>query len=409
MVAYHYPPSHGSSGIQRTLKFSTYLHEFGWDPMILTVTPRAYEKVSESQMAEIPDGIVVERAFGLDTARHLSIHGRYLRWMAQPDRWVTWWPAAVLAGRRMIRDHRPTVIMSTYPIASAHLIARTLHRLSGLPWVADFRDSMTEPGYPRDKRTWAIHRSLERDIVHVCTRAVFTTQGTLAMYRSRYPDVPPERWTVIENGFDEENFRDAEVRASKPLGAPGQIVLVHSGILYPEERDPQPLFAALRELKDEQTLDGKSLRLILRAPGNEAHYKEAVSQYEIDDIVTIAPSVDYSSALREMMRADGLLLMQGAICNHQIPAKLYEYARAGRPIIALTDFAGDSARLLKEMGCRHVADMVDPNSIRAVFRSFIADWRAGELRGVNRAIADNHSRKARTIELAKLLNELTTR
>jgi hypothetical protein len=169
-----------------------------------------------------------------------------------------------------------------------------------------------------------------------------------------------------------------------------------------------PLFAALRELKDEETLDARRLRLILRAPGNEAHYKATVSRYGIDDIVAIEPSVDYSSALREMMEADGLLLMQGAICNHQIPAKLYEYARAGRPILALTDFAGDSARLLKEMGCRHIADMADRKSIHDVLRSFIAEWRAGELRGVDRGIADRHSRKARTAELAKLLNELTT-
>lgn len=409
IVAYHYPPSHGSSGIQRTLKFSTYLREFGWEPMILTIAPRAHERVSESQMGEIPRDMVVKRAFGLDTARHLSVRGRYLRWMAQPDRWVSWWPAAVLAGLRMTRRYRPAVIMSTYPIASAHLIAQTLHRLTGLPWVADFRDSMTEPGYPRDNRTWRIHRRLEGEFVHACTRAIFTTQGTLEMYRSRYPDVPPTRWAVIENGFDEENFRDAETGTFEPLGAPGQMVLVHSGILYPQERDPLPLFAALRELKSEGVLDGKKLRLILRAPGTEAHYKATAAQFGIDDIVSIEPSVDYASALREMMRADGLLLMQGVICNHQIPAKLYEYARAGRPILALTDFAGDTARLLKEMGCTHIADMADQGSISAVLRAFIADWRAGELRGVDREVADRHSRKARTAELAGLLDELIAR
>ena len=373
IVAYHYPPSHGSSGIQRTLKFSTYLRDFGWEPMVLTVSPRAYEQVSESQMREIPAGLVVKRAFGLDTARHLSIGGRYVRWMAQPDRWVSWWPAAVIAGIRMIRRHRPAVIMSTYPIASAHLIARSLHRFAGLPWVADFRDAMTEPDYPRDKATWAVHRRLEGEIVHSCAKAVFTTRGTLAMYADRYPDIPAERWAVIENGFDEENFRDAENGLERqPLGSAGQLVLVHSGLLYPEERDPRPLFAALRRLKDEGAVNAERFRLILRATGKDAHYKAMVAQCGIGDIVTIEPSVAYRAALQEMMRADGLLLMQAVICNHQIPAKLYEYARAGQPILGLTDHAGNTAELLREMGCapyrRHCRCDVNPPDADLIHR-----------------------------------------
>jgi hypothetical protein len=41
MIAFHYPPMHGSSGIQRTLKFSQYLPRSGWEPIILSAHPRA--------------------------------------------------------------------------------------------------------------------------------------------------------------------------------------------------------------------------------------------------------------------------------------------------------------------------------------------------------------------------------
>ena len=76
LIAYHYPPVKISSGIQRTLKFSAYLRENGWEPMVLTISPRAYEQTSDDQIAEIPEGMVVERAFGLDTSRHLAIGKR---------------------------------------------------------------------------------------------------------------------------------------------------------------------------------------------------------------------------------------------------------------------------------------------------------------------------------------------
>src|SRR5262249_45774878 len=146
---------------QRTLKFSDYLREHGWSPVVLTVSPRAYEKVSDDQLKEIPADVPVERAFCLDTARHLAVRGRYFRWMVQPDRWVTWWFDGVRRALGIARRSRPDAIMSTYPIASAHLIASTTARLTGIPWLADFRDSMTEPGYPRDPLTWRVHRRLE--------------------------------------------------------------------------------------------------------------------------------------------------------------------------------------------------------------------------------------------------------
>lgn len=408
LIAFHYPPFKGSSGIQRTLKFSTYLREYGWEPMVLTVSPRAYEQVSDDQAAEIPQGLIVERAFGLDTSRHFAIGNRYPGWLAQPDRWISWLPGATLRGYRMIRRYRPSAILSTYPIATAHFIGLCLQRLSGIPWVADFRDSMTEPGYPRDALTWRIHRRLEGAIVRHCASAVFTTDGTRQMYAERYPDKLASCWSVIENGFDEENFRDAESRLdATPLGQPGQLTLLHSGILYPEERDPRPFFEALRVLRDAGDISPERLQVILRATANDHRYRPLLIEAGIADIVKLAPTVDYQLALQEMLRADGLLLFQGSVCNHQIPAKLYEYLRAGRPIFALTDPTGNTADVLRSAKATHIANISDATEIAASLRQFLRTVRDGTTKGTLREIADMHSRRARTQELAALLGKLT--
>src|SRR6185295_18814484 len=129
MVAFHYPPFSGGSGIHRTLKFTQYLPEFGWQPVVLTASRQAYR--SQNGQRAIPQGIEIARAFALDTKRHLSFRGKYLQSLALPDQWVSWWPAAVARGLSLIRRHRPKVIWSTYPIATAHLIGLTLHRLTG--------------------------------------------------------------------------------------------------------------------------------------------------------------------------------------------------------------------------------------------------------------------------------------
>lgn len=407
MIAYHYPPAKGSSGIQRTLKFSAYLRDLGWEPIVLTVSPRAYSQTSDDQMAEIPAGAVVARAFAFNAAKTLALAGRYPGWLAQPDRWVSWWPAGVWQGLGLIRRYRPAAIFSTFPIATAHLIALTLRRLSGLPWLADCRDSMTEPGYPPDPLTWKTNRRLEAAMVRHCSRAIFTTPGARRMYAERYPEIDPSRWAVIENAFDEDNFRAAEQVFEAPPAQPDKpVTLVHSGILYPAERDPRPFFSALAKLKAAGEIGSASLQVVLRAAGNEAEYRTMLQELGLTDIVHLPSPVSYREALQEMLGADGLLLFQGASCNHQIPAKLYEYFRAGRPILALADPAGDTANALRAASAQTIADIANEEDIVGALRTFLAGVRGGTLAGVAREAAARHSRQSRTRELAALLDEV---
>ena len=106
MVAFHFPPLAGSSGIQRTLRFAAHLPSFGWQPTVLTAHPRAYERTSQDLMSEVAPDVVVERAFALDTRRHLSARGRYPWWLASPDRWTSWRWGAAVSGGRLIRKRR---------------------------------------------------------------------------------------------------------------------------------------------------------------------------------------------------------------------------------------------------------------------------------------------------------------
>jgi hypothetical protein len=409
MIAYHFPPVSGSSGIQRTLKFIAYLLDFGWSAQVLTVSPSVYEKTSEDQMHEIPPQIFVRRVFALDTAKHLSYKGRYLGCMALPDRLVSWCFGGLLAGLAMIRKYRPQVIWSTYPIASAHLLGLLLHRISGIPWVADFRDSMTEDNYPVNPSQRRVYRWIEKQTVKYCTRAVFTTPGAVRMYAERYPEVPVERWALIANGYDEENFVSAELSdayAQALASKSGKIVLLHSGILYPSERDPAQFFMALAELLRVGTIDAYSFKVILRATGHDDMHRQAILKYGLEDIVFLEPSVSYESALAEMLVVDGLLVFQAANCNHQIPAKIYEYLRAKRPILALTDPSGDTAGVLKDAGLSLIAPLDDQAAIAKLITDFVSDLDKTARAIAGAEVIASQSRKARASLLAKMLEDI---
>jgi len=403
MVAYHFPPFAASTGIQRTLGFARHLPAFGWEPLILTAHPRAYEHRSDEHI-NVSFPMIVEHAFALDSALQLSLGGRYAAFTARPDRWISWWLGAVPKGLAMIRKYRPDAIWTTYPIATAHKIGCTLHRLSGLPWIADFRDPMAQDGYPEDPKTWQSFKRIEEATLRKAARAVFVTHGAARMYRNRYAELPETRIGVVENGYEEESFAALPGAETSPLN-PGRITLLHSGVVYPNERDPTQLFAALRRLMNEDPRLADRLRIRLRASGHDSLLARLIEASGVAQIVELAPSVPYREALQEMMRADGLLVLQAANCNDQVPAKVYEYLRCGRPILALTDPAGETAALLRRARADTIAPLDSEEQIHSALRLFLAQTLAGRPVLPDPAFAREGSRRARTREFAGMLEE----
>ena len=405
MIAYHFPPIKVSSGIQRTLRFAQYLPENGWSPIVLAPHPRAYIATSDEDMGQLA-GMEVHRTFALDSGRHLSLRGRYPRLAALPDRWSSWWLGAVPAGLNLIRKFRPDVIWSTYPIATAHLIGLTLHRLTGIPWVADFRDPMAQADYPSDRLTWKSFDWIERQTAKHASAITFTTPGALREYARRYPD-RAGRFSLIENGYDENAFATASRGLEIPPRLPGRpFTLLHSGVIYPIERDPRQLFAALSSLLRQGEVSPDLLHIVLRASGHDAYLQELIGHFGIESIVTLAPPIPYAAALREMLTVDGLLILQADNCNDQIPAKLYEYLRARRPILGLADPGGDTGNTLLSAGIDTIAPLESETAIVAALQRFIGKIKMSDAPIASEAVILAASRRGRTEEFSRLLNRI---
>jgi len=413
MIAYHFPPYKGSSGVQRTLRFTQHLPGLGWRPVVLSIDPGAYEETSAAMGNEVPPDLKVIRSRGFDTARHLSLFGRYPRTLATPDRWTTWRFDGVRKALQLTRGGGIDAIWSTFPIATAHTIGIHTATRSGLPWIAEFRDPMWQGTYPPDpvvNRSWKL---LEERIFRVADAIVVTTPGAAAAYRERFPTFPAERLVVIENGYDEETFQRAEATlAGAPASArvPGRpFTLLHSGVIYRSERDPTALFAALASLKARGVIDRNRLRIVLRASGDDDGFRRDVDAKGIGDIVELEPAIDYLDALQEMVNVDGLLLLQAANCNAQVPAKLYEYLRARRPILALTDPAGDTAKTLDNAGAGLIAPLDSQERIESALEQFMHQLSTDTWRRPTELAVARCSRAARTTELARLLELVRSR
>ncbi|WP_019140770.1 glycosyltransferase [Noviherbaspirillum massiliense] len=407
IIAFHFPPQAASSGIQRTLSFSRHLGRYGWEPLVLSAHPMAYSAKNPSQLASIPSSVVVRRPYALDAKRHLGLFGRYPGILALPDRWISWWFSAVPAGLALIRKYKPEVIWSTFPIATSHLIGLTLHRLTGIPWIADFRDPMLQPGHPE---TWLQRRCfawIERQAIRHCCKAVFTTHSALDSYRQRFPGIAPDKFMVIENGYDEEGFQG--IAGPSPSGNANnverRITLLHSGVLYPDGRDPSSFFEAISRLKADGRASPSSLSVILRATGDAPYFLGLAKKHAVDDIVRIEPPLPYREALREMLEADGLLAIQGTPFNTQVPAKIYEYFRARRPIFALVDPRGETARVLEAAGFRNIVPIDSADRIVHALPEFISDIRQGRALCASDELIAASSRAHRARQLATLFSQ----
>lgn len=406
MVGFHFPPSTLSSGHLRFLAFTKYLPSLGWNPIVLTARANIYERSDPATVDMIPPDMRVYRPFSLDARRHMGFRGKYPSLLARPDRWISWWPTAVFSGLRIMRKYRVHAIWSTYPIMTAHVVARTLSRMGDIPWIADFRDPVASSVAEQDRATVASQMAWEQRVLSRAACSVFTTPGAARLSARSYPQAFSQgRIRCIPNGYDEDDFAGLVAEPASTEGGP--LHFVHAGILYPDGRNPSAFFHALAALRRSGSLKPGTIRVTLRGSGAEEIYEKEIKKLGLTDMVFLSPFLPYKEVLEEQSKAAGLLLFQGDRYDSQIPAKLYEYLRLGKPIFSLVGERGDTAAVLREAGGATIAPLNDPILIGKRFLTFIDVARAHGAGAFVRQNVQQYSREHAAELLAKVLNDVS--
>lgn len=387
VVAFHYPPDNTSTGVLRTLKFTQYLGKHGWASEVLSVPTQRYPSCDDGLSAQIPAHARVTRVWAPDLSKSLSIRGRYPGFVAFPDRYWPWCLSAVREGLRIIRERQVEAIFATSPVPSALLIGLLLKRRTGLPLIIDFRDPWVDNATPPVRRffeSW-----LERRFMRAADRIICNTPALRRDFLARYPEVPPERFVTITNGYDERDFADlADVQPSP------YFEIIYAGMLQREHRNPDPLLRAARLALDRGWLERKDLRLSFLGAdrwGGSEEFAARIAELGLTDITEVRPErIGYRDALRRMAAAAVLLvLLHGEGQSDQVarnrewwgltvPAKVYEYLRIGRQMLVLVD-GGAVAELLRDT---NAGSPVPPHDVEAIARelqSLYGRWKAGEL------------------------------
>jgi glycosyltransferase involved in cell wall biosynthesis len=428
LLTYFYPPL-GGAGVQRSLKFSRYLPDFGLTPTVICADTDGYPH-DPSLLAEIPQNVAVIRIpHSTALSRILALrqrwrldpshgtHGqpgaeqlrsaRAFRWRDRvlstwaalhfPDDKANWSRAAARIAMHAMAVAPIDIVLSSSPPISAHLTAWRVARRVGVPWVADFRDLWTNnPAYTAPAWRRSLDKRLEQRLLTaadgvVTVSAPFEAE-LMAAVRSNVPTV------VIPNGYDEDDFAPLHPTPSDP----DKFRVIHAGTFY-GPRSPEPFLIGVQHWLEQHPELRNRLRIrFIGAIGSR--FDAAINAFAVrwPGVLELGGYIDHSKMLAELVAADALLLVVGSgdATGGWVPGKLFEYLRAGQPILVLGSGESEVARLVRDSAAGEVVEEDRIHEVGAVLDRWVLD---GDLPKPDPARATPYERKLLSRRLADFL------
>jgi glycosyltransferase involved in cell wall biosynthesis len=384
LISHAFPPS-GASGAHRPVKMAKFLARAGWRVSVVTARAARYPLRDDSLAGLVPETVSVHRAFSVEPPSRRRVAGgdlgssaagagagvarrlnRRMRSLLVPDELVGWLPFAVAAALRIHARQRCDAILSTAPELTNHLVARVVSRVTGLPWIADFRDPCAFNPFSglRSRAQTVLLRRFERNVIRAATLTLATTEPMAEFFKAEYPEVARERVRVLTNGFDPDDF------AGVPVARGPEFAVTHAGALY-GLRTALPFLAGVRALLDRSPRLARDLRCRFLGVVPERERAE-IARLGLSEVVTAPGHVSHRETLARLVASDLLLLLTGdwAGSAMYVPRKAYEYLGAGNPILALTT-GGAVAALIASTSSGVVVPADEPAEIARALEAFL--------------------------------------
>ncbi|MCL1973859.1 MAG: glycosyltransferase family 4 protein [Bacteroidetes bacterium] len=370
IITYYWPPS-GGSGVQRWLKMAKYLPEFGWEPIIYTPENPELMAKDEALLQEIAPNLQVWKRpifepyscyKWLTGKRRLSLQPGFIRDQTGkttlkeraalfirsnfffPDPRCFWRRPSVRYLTKRLKKEAVDWIITTGPPQSMHLIGKDLHKKTGIPWLADFRDPWTGIYYFKHLKmiapTLRRHKRAEEEVV----REANVVTVVSPQMKQEFLPLNPKRIEVIPNGYDQDDF------VVEPVTEAGKFVICHTG-LFTRDANPDQLWRALASMMAESSDFAQVLRIVLVGQTDGA-VKQSIEESGLGAHTRFVPYVTHSEAVAYQKGANVLLLplKKEPESKGIITGKIFEYMAAGKPILGIGPIDGDVADILQE--CR---------------------------------------------------------
>lgn len=429
IITYYWPPS-GGSGVQRWLKMSKYLPEYGWQPVIYTAENAEYPVEDPSLEKDVcPEAEVIRRpiaepynfykkflgikkdqkvktSFIDESGEHKGWKERLSVWIRGnffiPDARCWWINPSVKYLKAYLKDHPVDALISTGPPHSMHLIAMKLKEALGLPWIADFRDPWTEIDYFKELHLsrWADrkHHRLERQVLTKADKVVTVApDGAQRLEHLGAKDV-----VTVFNGFDRDDDAIVDLKPSD------KFTVTYLGVLS-KIQSPEHLWEALSELTKENDRFAHDLKINIIGQIDKT-VVQAITSQGLDNRVEYTPYIPHSE-VSAVHRASSLLLLllmpdDEPRAKGLLTGKLFEYLASGRPILCIGPEDGDAAHIIEETHAGQTVSFSNKEKIKLVIEGFYREYLENGLPFNENKEIEKYSRKAQTEKYVNLLSAL---
>ena len=405
--------------MQRWLKFTKYLPEYGWEPTVLTVKEEnaSYAQWDNTLADEIDPSLRVIRTSSFEPySLYLRISGkkeipyggftnegrvtlfqkltRFIRGnFFIPDPRRGWNRSAVKAAMKLLKEEKFDAVVTTGPPHSTHLIGYRLKKNTGIKWIADFRDPWTDIYYYKDLSHSVLakwyDKKLEKKILVSCDKIITVGNEIKELLRSKSGKLANEKFKVITNGFDHSDFEGFKNGSSE------RFTITYAGTISSYYRLDG--FVSALESLPEDIRNNVFVRFVGNMSQNIIHLFEHAglsSQLEYIGYVSHEKSIGY------LFESSVLLLLIPDVQENKgiLTGKFFEYLATGKPILAIGPTDGDVAHILKETGAGFIANYDNSFALNEKIKELYANYQMGNVETPSREI-EKYSRKYLTGKL----------
>jgi len=386
VIAYYFPPS-GGPGVQRVLNHIKYLPQYGWNPIVLTVSNGQFPARDESLLDTLPKDLTISRtkiyepydlyrmftgkkknqAIDVNTIKKdgekLGIKEQIAEFIRAtffiPDARIGWLLSARKEALRLIKEYDIKAIYSSSPPYTCSLIAKYAKKQTGLPWVAGFRDPWT--GFISSPNRWfipaEIDKYMEKNVFMTAEAVECAWVGIIKDAIAKYPRLNQSKFHYVPNGYNSEDFPDVTYTPNT------KFTITYTGSMY-GRRNPQSFLSAINLLiKSEKVSQDKlHLRFVGRF-GDEVMQMFADSG--LSECIEIIGYVPHKQSIAYLMQSEAsLLIIDESKESHEIvPGKVFEYIGVLRPVLAVGPTDGAVAGILLETRAGTIAHQTEIENI----------------------------------------------
>ena len=385
LVAAHFPPSN-LAGVHRARLWAQHLHEFGWQPIIVTTHWRHYEESLDWELCELLDP-------DLEIIRTAALPTRPLRVVGDIGvRGFAWHLAAL---RRLIRERQIDFFHITVPSFYSALLGEFAAKDHPIAFGIDYIDPWVHVWPEAERRfskAWASMKLAEVLEPRAVRRTSLITGITEAYYSGVIERNPHLHRQAVAAAMPYGNsVRDFEIVALRPrepyLFNPndGAFHMIYAGAMLPKAyRVLECLFAALALMRTEHPDLFSRLRIHFVGTGKSSNDPAGhnilprSAQFGLDKIVTEHPHrVPYMDVLSHLVQASAILIL-GSTETHYSPSKIYQSVEAKRPIFALLHEASSAIQVLESSNAGVAVPMTetalpDPKYLASRLAAFVSD------------------------------------